>query len=114
MNSDLPGPDPQISLSELSRQAAAATNESLLATLDAVLIELERRLLHYSHVGAEMVAMADEGLVLAARAAARLKQTQSAASHTIGHLQVVGVGEWKPRTTNPSWGDDPRVTGEED
>jgi hypothetical protein len=58
--------------------------------------------------------MSEEGLVLAVRSAARLRQTQSAAAHTAGHLQVLGVGEWTPTSTNPGWSDDPRVTGEPD
>jgi hypothetical protein len=51
--------------------------------------------------------MADEGLVLAARAKARLGQSLSAAQHTEGHLQVVGVGEWRPTSTRPSWNAEP-------
>jgi hypothetical protein len=57
--------------------------------------------------------MADEGLVLALRAGARLRQAQSAASHSAGHLQVVGVGDWSPSSTNPGWNDDRRVTGDD-
>ena len=97
----------------LARDVAELPNDQLLTALDVVLLELERRLLHYSRVGTEMLPMADEGLVLASRTAARLRQAQSAASHASAHLQVVGVGEWRPRSTNPSWGDDPRVTGED-
>jgi hypothetical protein len=89
-------------------------NEELLATLDTVLVELERRLLRYARAGAQTPGMSEEGLVLAARSAARLRQTQSAAGHTAGHLQVLGVGEWTPSSTNPGWSDDPRVTGESD
>jgi hypothetical protein len=32
---------------------------------------------------------------------------------TAGHLQVVGIGEWSPSSTNPNWSDDRRVTGDE-
>jgi len=85
-------------------------NEELLGVLDGVLLELERRLLRYARSGAEIVGMADEGLVLSVRAGARLRQAQSAAGHTASHLQVVGVGNWSPRSTNPGWSDDPRVT----
>jgi hypothetical protein len=95
----------------LGKALASLPNADLLTALDVVLLELEKRLMHYAQVGGEMLAMADEGLVLAARSGARLKQAQSAASHTAGHLQVVGVGEWSPRSTNPSWADDPRVAG---
>jgi hypothetical protein len=57
--------------------------------------------------------MADEGLVLSVRSGARLRQAQSAAAHAASHLQVLGVGGWNPRSTNPGWSDDPRVTGHE-
>ena len=43
----------------------ALTNADLLATLDAVLLEVERRLFRYSQTGHEILEMADEGLVLA-------------------------------------------------
>ena len=55
----------------------------------------------------------DEGLVLAARAKARLGQSLSAAQHTEGHLQVVGVGEWRPTSTRPAWNAEPRLTEED-
>ena len=89
------------------------SNEELLGALDQVLLELERRLFRYAHVGAELQQMADEGLLLSSRSAARLAQAQSAAAHTQGHLQVVGVGDWTPRSTRPSWADDPRVQSAE-
>jgi hypothetical protein len=92
---------------------AALPNLELLALLDRVLLELERRLLRYAQKGTEIQDMADEGLVVAMRAGARLRQAQSAASHTAGHLQVVGVGDWTPSSTNPGWNDDRRVTGDE-
>jgi hypothetical protein len=72
------------------------SNEELLAMLDRVLLELEQRLLRYARSGPELLEMADEGLVLSARAAARLRQAQSAAAHAAGHLQVMGVGDWAP------------------
>jgi hypothetical protein len=93
-------------------ELSESPNEELLATLDAVLVELERRLLRYARAGSQTPGMSEEGLVLAARSAARLRQTQSAAAHTAGHLQVLGVGEWTPSSTNPGWSDDPRVTDE--
>jgi len=40
------------------------SNADLLATLDTVLVEVERRLLRYARTGPEILAMADEGLVL--------------------------------------------------
>jgi hypothetical protein len=91
------------------RGLAERSNADLLAVLDEVLLELERRLLRYARSGGQIIAMADEGLVLSMRAAARLRQAQSSAAHTTSHLQVLGVGGWAPRSTNPSWGDDPRV-----
>lgn len=94
----------------LSEQLLGLSNGELLATLDTVLVEIERRLLHYARSGREILAMADEGLVLATRTAARLRQAQSAAAHSAGHLQVLGIGDWRPRSINPSWSDDDRVT----
>ncbi len=92
---------------------AERSNEELLAMLDAVLLELERRLLRYARSGPEILDMADEGLVLSVRAGARLRQAQSSAAHAASHLQVLGIGDWRPRSTNPGWSDDPRVTGGE-
>ncbi|MDQ3532037.1 MAG: hypothetical protein M3456_06640 [Actinomycetota bacterium] len=103
----------QETLASLDKHAASFPNAELLASIDLVLLELERRLLHYARVGPEVTAMADEGLVLSARAAARLRQAQSATAHAAGHLQVVGVGNWRPQSTSPSWSDDPRVGGDE-
>ena len=102
-----PVPDFQVALSHLS-------NPELLSALDLALLELEKRLYRYAKVGPELLEMADEGLVLAARAKARLGQALSAAQHTEGHLQVVGVGEWQPTSTHPSWNAEPRLTQEED
>ena len=102
-----PVPDYQQALSNLS-------NPELLSALDLALLELEKRLFRYAKVGPELLEMADEGLVLSARAKARLSQSLSAAQHTEGHLQVVGVGEWRPTSTRPSWNAEPRVTQEED
>jgi hypothetical protein len=95
------------------REAALSesSNEELLDVLDRVLLELERRLLRYARSGPDIRDMADEGLVLSVRAGARLRQAESAAGHAAGHLQVLGVGRWSPRSTNPGWSDDPRVTG---
>lgn len=94
--------------------SAESSNEDLLAILDGVLLELERRLLRYARSGAEIIEMADEGLVLSVRSGARLRQAQSAAAHAASHLQVLGVGGWSPRSTNPGWADDPRVTGQQE
>lgn len=82
--------------------------------MDLALLELEKRLYRYAHVGPELLEMADEGLVLAVRAKARLGQALSSAQHTEGHLQLVGVGEWSPTSTRPSWDTDPRLSEEED
>jgi hypothetical protein len=99
---------------DLPSELRRLSSEELLTSLDQVLLELERRLFRYAHVGGELQQMADEGLLLSSRAAARLAQAQSAAAHTQGHLQVVGVGEWSPRSTRPSWSDDPRVQSAEE
>ena len=99
--------------SDLRDALPALTNADLLGALDLVLLELERRLLRYARTGDQLLEMADEGLVLASRASARLSQASSAAAHTAGHLQVVGVGDWNPRSTQPAWNDDPRVVGDD-
>src|SRR5688500_7716647 len=92
---------------------ASLVNAELLTALDHVLLELEQRLLRYAQTGPEILEMANEGLVLAARAAARLAQAHSSAEHALGHLQIVGVGDWSPRSTQPIWRDDPRLVGDE-
>ncbi len=89
---------------------AALSNPELLNALDLTLLELEKRLLHYAQVGPELLEMADEGLVLAVRARARLGQALSSAQHAEGHLQIVGVGEWKPGSTRPTWNTEPRLS----
>jgi hypothetical protein len=58
-----------------------------------------------------LLEMADAGLVLAAKA--RLEQALSAAQHAEGHLQVVGMGEWKPTGTRLAWNAEPRLTEED-
>jgi hypothetical protein len=100
----------------LSHRASFRTDQrrELLSALDLALLELEKRLFRYAKVGPELLEMADEGLVLAARAKARLGQSLSAAQHTEGHLQVVGVGEWQPTSTRPSWNAEPRLTNEDE
>ena len=107
------GDDPRVSddqpIPALDEVLAALDNGDLLAALDSTLLELEQRLLRYAQKGSEIQEMADEGLVLAARAAARLAQAQSSATHAHSHLQIVGVGRWSPRSTRPSWADDPRI-----
>ena len=89
-----PVPDYQQALSKLS-------NPELLSAIDLALLELEKRLFRYAKVGPELLEMADEGLVLAARAKARLGQSLSAAQHTEGHLQVVGGGRVAPHQHAP-------------
>jgi hypothetical protein len=108
------GPESKPDLDDFDAMVGGVSNAELLLVIDRVLIELEKRLLRYARVGADIQEMADEGLVLSVRAGARLRQAQSSAAHAAGHLQLVGVGEWQPRSTTPSWGDDPRVSGEEE
>src|SRR4028118_2268956 len=55
-----PVPDFEAALSNL-------TNPELLSALDLALLELEKRLYRYAHLGPQVLEMADEGLVLAAR-----------------------------------------------
>jgi hypothetical protein len=53
-------------------------------------------------------------LLLAVRTRERLGQALSSAQHAEGHLQLVGVGEWSPTSTRPSWDTDPRLGDEEE
>jgi hypothetical protein len=108
---DRPEADPV--MARLGNHLPHLGNEQLLACLDLVLLEAERRLLRYARRGPEILEMADEGLVLAVRSGARLRQAQSAAAHCAGHLQVLGVGTWSPRSTSPGWASDPRLTANE-
>jgi hypothetical protein len=109
-----PGGPEKLPYADYQEVLSALPNAELLGALDLTLLELEKRLYRYAHLGPELVAMADEGLVLAVRARARLGQALSAAQHAEGHLQLVGVGEWKPTSTRPAWNTDPRVSeGEE-
>ena len=109
-----PGGPEKLPYADYQEVLSALPNDELLSALDLTLLELEKRLYRYAHLGPELVAMADEGLVLAVRARARLGQALSAAQHAEGHLQLVGVGEWKPTSTRPAWNTDPRVSeGEE-
>ena len=109
-----PKEEPREPVPHFEKALSNLTNPELLSALDLALLELEKRLFRYAKVGPELLEMADEGLVLAARAKARLGQSLSAAQHAEGHLQVVGVGEWQPTSTRPSWNAEPRVTNEDE
>src|SRR5215204_1604287 len=111
-NEHEPLEEPSLPYTDYREVLSNLSNAELLHALDLGLLELEKRLLHYSHVGPEILQMADEGLVLAVRARARLGQALSSAQHAEGHLQIVGVGEWKPKSTRPTWNTEPRL-GEE-
>jgi hypothetical protein len=102
-----------LSVAEFATVLTRLSNMELLARLDLVLLELEKRFARYAQVGSELLQMADEGLVLAVRTQARLRQAQLAAQHAEGHLQVVGVGQWSPSSTRPGWNQDPRITPKE-
>ncbi len=104
-------PDPP--LVDFQQALSGLSNAELLSALDLVLLELEKRLFRYARVGAEVLEMADEGLVLAVRSRARLAQAQSSAHHAESHLQLVGVGDWKPTSTRPSWNTEPRMSEED-
>ena len=110
-----PNQEPREPVPDFEQALSNLSNPELLSALDLALLELEKRLFRYAKVGPELLEMADEGLVLAARAKARLGQSLSAAQHTEGHLQVVGVGEWRPTSTRPAWNAEPRLPpGQED
>ena len=101
-----PSPDYRRALADLD-------NAELLQALDLALLEIEKRLYRYAHVRPELLQMAAEGLVLAVRARARLGQALSSAQHAESHLQIVGVGEWRPTSTRPAWNTEPRLGEEE-
>ena len=84
-------------------------NNDLLAELDAVLLEVEQRLVSYANLGAEMVETADEGLALAVKVRARLDQTNTVAYRTESELKSVGIGEWEP-TGIRGFRNDPRLS----
>ena len=95
---------------DLQQALSNPSNPELLSALDLSLLELESASFATPR-WAQLLEMADEGLVLAAMAHARLGQSLSAAQHTEGHLQVVGVGEWRPTSTRPAWNAEPRPPG---
>ena len=105
--------EPEEPTPDLRQALSILSNRDLLGTLDLTLLELERRLYRYAHEGEELIDMADEGLLLASRAGARLGQAISATGHAEAHLQVVGVGEWNPTSTHPEWDSEPRLTEED-
>jgi hypothetical protein len=89
-----PVPDFEVALSKPS-------NPELLSALDLALLELEKRLFRYAKVGPELLEMADEGLVLAARAKARLGQSLSAAQHTEDTCRWLGWASGVPPARAP-------------
>jgi hypothetical protein len=59
------------------------SNAELLSARDLALLELEKRLYRYAHVGPEVLEMAVEGLALAARGGARLGHRPSLLPSTL-------------------------------
>ena len=108
-----PGEPNKLPYADYREILSALPNAELLNALDLTLLELEKRLYRYAHIGPELLAMADEGLVLTVRARARLGQALSSAQHAEGHLQIVGVGEWSPTSTRPTWNTEPRLADDE-
>jgi hypothetical protein len=106
--------EPKGPVPNLEEALSSRSNAELLSALDLALLELEKRLYRYAHLGPELLQMADEGLLLAVRARARLGQSISSAEHAQGHLQIVGVGEWDPTSIQPTWDTDPRLGEEEE
>src|SRR3712207_4886394 len=108
------GPD-KLPYPDFREVLSAFPNAELPNAVDLTLLEREKRFYRYAHLGPERLEMANEGLVLAVRSRGRLGQALSAAQHAEGHLQLVGVGEWQPTSTRPTWNTDPRVSeGEEE
>ncbi len=100
-------------LPDFGQVLAVLPNPELLHALDLTLLELEKRLLRYAEAEPQLLELADEGLLLAARVKARLGQALSSAQHTEGHLQIVGVGEWRPTSTRLTWDSEPRLQEED-
>ena len=100
-------------LPDFDQVLAALPNPELLHVLDLTLLELEKRLLRYAQAEPQLLEMANEGLLVAVRAKARLEQALSSAQHAEGHLQIVGIGEWHPTSIRPTWDSDPRLTEED-
>jgi len=73
----------------------ALSNPELLSALDLALLELEKRLFRYAKVGPELLEMADEGLVLAARARARLERDMNLGENRIE--MRIPRSAWVPR-----------------
>ena len=85
-----------------------------MSALDLALLELEKRLYRYAKVGPELLEMADEGLVLAARAKGLGFRNHSLPPSTPRATRKWwGVGEWQPTSTRPSWNAEPRLTEED-
>jgi hypothetical protein len=70
-----------LSTNDFEQALSNLSNAELLAALDLPLLELEKCLYRYVHVGPELLEMDDEGLVLAVRVKARLGQALSSAQH---------------------------------
>ena len=87
-------------LADYREVLAALPNAELLSALDLTLLELERRLYRYAHVGPELLEMANEGLVLAVRARARKLDFSSSFSSVIGSRNetraITGIGSNVP------------------
>jgi hypothetical protein len=109
-----PDEEPKEPVPDFEQALSKLPNPELLSALDLARLELETRLFRYAKVGPELLEMADEGLVLAAMAKARLGQSLSAVQHAEGHLQMAGVGEWRPTSTRPAWNAEPRLPGAEE
>jgi hypothetical protein len=79
-------------------QLTGSDNETLLAVLDQVLLELDRRLTRYAQAGHEVLDMADEGL-LALRALARLAQPSRRHSTRSNTYRLLAWAAGDPRVS---------------
>jgi hypothetical protein len=67
-------------VADFEKALSNLSNPELLSALDLALLELEKRLFRYAKVGPELLEMADEGLVLAARGEGEVGGTVSLSS----------------------------------
>lgn len=77
--------EPGLPYADYMEVLGSLSNTELLEALDLGLLELEKR----------------------------LGQALSSAQHAEGHLQIVGVGAWKPTSTRSGWNTEPRLSQEE-
>ena len=93
--------DPKGPVPDFERVLSNLSNPELLSALDLALSELEKRLYRYAHLGPELLAMADEGLVLTVRDRARLDRHCPLRSTRRATCSWSGWGSGSPQAPAP-------------